>query len=148
MELGTTINRCADWLCTDTPVARVLDNPFYTSVVLTLIIMLIVFMHVRSYSCDDDDSRTKAIGIRFATHFYVFCAIMGTLFLYHRRFDKKTRAEVRGSAIQRALSYVSSVPAQNSVAIEPVLVAERAQSSDQTLRTPIVGSFNDDFEVI
>jgi hypothetical protein len=108
MELGTTINRCADWICGDTPIARVLDNPFYTSIMLTLIILIIMVINSRNSSV-----------IAFATYFYIFATISFTLFMYHRRFIKQTRNGVQGSAIARAMSHVSTIPLQSDVTIEP-----------------------------
>lgn len=108
MELGTTINQCANWIIDDTPVARILDNPFYTAICVTLIIFLIMFMHSRS-----------AGGITFATYFYIFAAISASLFLYHRRFAKVSRDNGHGSEIHRALASMSSIPAPSDVPIEP-----------------------------
>lgn len=107
MELGTSFNRFADWLCSGTVIARILDNPFYMAIMLTVIIVIIIIMHKRGGG-----------DIRFATYFYIFCAIVGTLFVYHRRFEKKSRASVQGSDIQRALSFNSTTASPDDVNID------------------------------
>jgi Mn2+/Fe2+ NRAMP family transporter len=106
MELGIAINKFADALGSNKGIASILDNPFYTAIMITLIIAIILFFQLREMQ-------------GFATYFYMFCVIVATIFVYHRRFDKKARAEHRTSDIASALSVVPSFNNPETISIVP-----------------------------
>ena len=95
MELGVAVNKFADSIGANKGIATILDSPFHTALLITMIIVIILVIQTREFH-------------RFATYFYIFCAVLVTIFVYHRRFDKVARAEYRRSEVANALAVVPS----------------------------------------
>lgn len=102
MELGAAINKLADSVASSNGFVALLDNPFYMAVMLTVIIMIILFFSgFRPQAKASGEAAGAAQYVRSA--FYVSCAIVAVIFVYHRRFQmcqmRTARVETIGSAL-------------------------------------------------
>lgn len=113
MELGVLINGLADSIGANRGIATILDNPIYTALICTLIIMIIYyFATVDGKSCATT---------RLRTSFYIFCALLLVMFVYHRRFQKCQMTQSKVSEIQSALANPPTIPSAERVPIiQPV----------------------------
>jgi len=80
MDLGGTINSLADNIGNNRGMSRILGNPIYTSLLLTAVIMIIFYFIV----WPEQYTSMRMWIVR--TFFYVFAAILISMFLYHRHF--------------------------------------------------------------
>lgn len=109
MEIGVMINRLADGITSNGTIAAIMDNPLYTALMLTIVIMIIVV-----FSGFGTGERGAVPYVR--TSFYITCAIVASLFIYHRRYkqqsDKNKRIETIGQALARpsTIAHPDSVP--------------------------------------
>jgi hypothetical protein len=117
------INKVADWVSSNRGLATILDNPIYTSLLLTFVIMLIFYF----------SPSTKATG-RLRTSFYVFCSILAVTFIYHRRFRKRQEERTGASEIRSALASPISIPATERVAvIQPIYLSTPSMPSTSSM---------------
>lgn len=114
MDIGAAINKLADELGSNRGVASILDNPIYTAILMTLIVMIIFYFA-------KPDTRLR-------TSFYIFCSLLAVIFIYHRRFQKQSSYGGRISEIRTALA--NPAPTTDMIPIiSPVYMPAQAPSS-------------------
>jgi hypothetical protein len=98
MELGVAINRLADSVASSHGFVALLDNPFYMAIMLTIIIMIILF-----FAGFRPSAKSAGAAHYIRPAFYVSCAIIAVVFIYHRRFQmcqsRTARIETIGAAL-------------------------------------------------
>jgi predicted protein tyrosine phosphatase len=108
MELGPFINNAADWLGESSIVAAVFDNPIYTAIFMTIIVVIIFYFSRESFA------RPAA---------KTLVALLAIMFVYHRRFEKRHERERRANDITHALAVPSTIVGPDTVAITPSVPA-------------------------
>lgn len=112
MELGVLINGLADSIGANRGIVTILDNPIYTALLSTFIIMIIFYF--ASPTSQFETSRLRVA-------FYIFCALLAVMFVYHRRFQKCQAQQYKVSEIQSALANPPTIPSAERVPIiQPV----------------------------
>lgn len=111
MELGVLINQFADSIGSRQGIATVLDNPIYTALVITFVIMIIFYF--------SESTRKQSSGNRFRVSFYIFAALLTIMFVYHRRFQKCQAQQSKISEIQSALATPLVIPSTELVSVIP-----------------------------
>lgn len=112
MELGILINDLADSIGSNRGIVTILDNPVYTALICTFIIMVIFYF--TSLNSHADVHRLRVA-------FYIFCSLLTVMFMYHRRFQKCQMQQYKVSEIQSALANPPTIPQEERVPIiQPV----------------------------
>ncbi|MFA5125358.1 MAG: hypothetical protein WC473_06100 [Patescibacteria group bacterium] len=106
------INGLADSVTTSRGVASILDNPIYTALAMTLIIIIIFYF-------SDSARRGVCAAARVRTAFYIFCSILTVIFIYHRRFAATHSEQSRVSEIQSALANPPTLESADHVPVIP-----------------------------
>lgn len=105
MELGVMINGFADSVSANRGIASILDNPIYTALVMTFVVMVIFFFSSMQ------NGGVGSVG-RLRTAFYIFFSLLMVIFVYHRRFQKCQSQQQQVSVIQGALASFRDLGAQ------------------------------------
>jgi hypothetical protein len=109
MELGNLINNFADSVSANRGFATILDNPFYTAILMTFVIVLIFYL---------SGARKKGTS-RVRVAFYIFSSLLIIMFIYHRRFRKCSSEQARVSDIRSALANPLPVATAEQVQVIP-----------------------------
>ena len=109
MEIGSLINKLADSVSANHGFATILDNPIYTALIMTFVVM-IIFYFAGAY--DKSSSRLRMT-------FYVFVSLLAIIFIYHRRFRKCQSEQTKMSEIQSALANPLPMSSTERVPIIP-----------------------------
>lgn len=105
MDIGAAINSIADAISGNKFVAAVLDNPIFTALLITAIVVLI-FMF----------AGTERHASVFTQAAYAFLAIAGVMFLYHKNFLRNQTASARADDVVAAMfASTAQPPVQPSV---------------------------------
>lgn len=113
MELGVLINQFADSIGSSQGIATVLDNPIYTALVITFVIMIIFYFAGLTSSGKHSSCN------RLRVSFYIFVALLTIMFVYHRRFQKCQAQQSKISEIQSALATPLMIPSAERVPVIP-----------------------------
>ncbi len=116
MELGIFVNKIADSIGANRGVASILDNPIYTALLMTFVIMLMLF-----FSGGMPTNRLK-------TAFYIFFALLAIIFVYHRRFQIQQKQGAHFSELRSALATQRTIPSIDRVPIIAPVYATSLES--------------------
>lgn len=126
MELNVMVNGIADSVSSNKGIATILDNPIYTALLMTLVVILI-FYFSGAYG-----RKSARMSRRLRVAFYIFCSLLAVIFVYHRRFQKIHSEQNRRSEIQSALaSPPTMLPTERVAIIQPVYMDQQNLSTPQ-----------------
>jgi len=94
-KVGDFINSIGDKLYNSSTVFRIANNPLYTALCITIVIILIIYFVFRNISESDDSVFT----ISLKSGVYIFVLLIGAIFIHSKVLTKDVGAKVGSSEV-------------------------------------------------
>jgi len=88
IEIGTTVNNFADKILKAPIVGSLLQNPVYTALLITLIIVILILWMFR-----DADTEDSLLTMSLRVGFWTFLLVTGVMFLHNRVLSSEVHDE-------------------------------------------------------
>lgn len=115
LDIGSAVNSCASWACTAPLVRCIINNPIYTSLLITALVGIVLVANYRQVYARSKSSKT------LRTMLYIFFLVGGVMFLHHYATQKMATETIEHDGVQKVFTGIQSSRTIGGAPIVPVL---------------------------
>lgn len=114
-NIGCAINNASSWICGSTMIKRVMENPIFTGLLITALVMIVLMGQY--YSIIKDEGSTKIA----KTMIYVFLLITAVMFVHSYAFKNNIETSSHQAGVRDMFSSIQQTRNMSSSDFIPVV---------------------------